>query len=94
LGHKTRQRAADQGRACAAAATWRSKPSDLAASEISPVKKTLRFDSADHPGIVGKTEGMALMGDGALAIVNVDDFGVTGGRTPMAVVRGTGIARR
>ena len=75
-------------------ATWRSEPSDLAAPEISPVKKTLRFDSADHPGIVGKIEGMALMGDGALAIVNDDDFGIAGGRTQMVVVRGTGIARR
>ena len=58
------------------------------------MKKTLRFDSADHPGIVGKTECMALMGDGALAIVNDDDFGITGGRTQMVVVRGTGIARQ
>jgi hypothetical protein len=58
------------------------------------VKKTLRFDSADHPGIVGKTEGMALMGDGALAIVNDDDFGIAGGRTQMVVVSGTGIARQ
>lgn len=58
------------------------------------MKKTLRFDSADHPGIVGKTECMALMDDGALAIVKDDDFGITGGRTQMVVVRGTGIARR
>jgi hypothetical protein len=57
------------------------------------VKKTLRFDSEDHPGIVVKTERRAFMCDGALAIVNDDDFG-TGGRTPMVVVRGTGIARR
>jgi hypothetical protein len=37
---------------------------------------------------------MALLGDGALAIVNDDDFGITGGRTQIVVLRGTGIARR
>ena len=68
--------------------------SELAASEIIPMKKTLRFDTADHREIVGKTEGMALLGDGALALINDDDFGITGGRTQIAVVRGTGIARR
>ena len=58
----------------------------------SPVKKTLRFDAFEHPDLVGKTEGMALLGDGALALINDDDFGITGGRTVIAVVRGTGIA--
>jgi hypothetical protein len=67
---------------------------ELAAAEIAPVKKTLRFDTADFPRIVGKTEGMALLGDGALAIVNDDDFGIGGGRTQIVVVRGTGIARQ
>ena len=64
------------------------------AAEIAPVKKTLRFDTADHPEIVGKIEGMALLGDGAVALINDDDFGITGARTQIAVVRGTGIARR
>lgn len=68
--------------------------SDAAAAGIAPLKKTLRFDSADFPAIVGKTEGMALLGDGALALINDDDFGITGGRTQIVVVRGTGIARR
>lgn len=54
------------------------------------MKKTLRFDTADHREIVGKTEGMALLGDGALALINDNDFGITGGRTQIAVVRGTG----
>ena len=56
--------------------------------------KTLRFDSADFPEMVGKTEGMALLGAGALALINDDDFGITGGRTQIVVLRGTGIARR
>jgi hypothetical protein len=67
---------------------------DLPAAEIVPVKKVLRFDTADHPEVIGKTEGMALLGDGALALINDDDFGITGGRTQIAVIRGTGIARR
>ena len=67
---------------------------ELAAAEIVPVKKALRLDTADHSEIVGKTEGMALLGDGALALINDDDFGISGGRTMIAVVRGTGIARK
>ena len=67
---------------------------ELAAAGIKPVSKTLRFDSADFPEMVGKTEGMALLGDGALALINDDDFGIDGGRTQIVVVRGTGIARR
>jgi len=66
---------------------------ELAAAEIAPVRKTLRLDTADHPEIAGKTEGMALLGDGALALINDDDFGISGGHTEIAVVRGTGIKR-
>ena len=65
-----------------------------AAAEIVPLKKTLRFDTADHPDVVGKTEGMTLLGDGALALINDDDFGISGGRTQIAVIRGTEIKRR
>jgi len=68
--------------------------SDLTTAGIVPVKKTLRFDTADHPEVVGKTEGMTLLGDGALALINDDDFGISGGRTQIAVIRGTEIKRR
>jgi hypothetical protein len=67
--------------------------STVAAANITPVPKTLRFDSADFPDVVGKTEGMALLVDGSLAIVNDDDFGIAGGRTQIVVLRGTGIVR-
>lgn len=60
----------------------------------SPVPKTLRLDTANFPDIVGQTEGLALLGDGALAIINDDDYGIAGGRTQVVVLRGTGIARR
>jgi len=68
--------------------------SDVAAANVKPAPKTLRFDSADFPEMVGKTEGMALLGDGSLALINDDDFGITGGRTQIVVLKGTGIARR
>ena len=58
------------------------------------MKKTIRFDTADPSAIIGKTEGMTLLGDGALVLINDDDFGITGQRTQIVVVRGTGIARR
>lgn len=66
----------------------------VADAMITPVPKTLRLDTANFPDIVGKTEGMALLGDGSLAIINDDDFGIAGGRTQIVVLRGTGIARR
>jgi hypothetical protein len=66
----------------------------LAAADIKPVSKTLRFDSADFPEMVGKTEGMALLGDGSLLLINDDDFGIEGGHTQIVVVSGTGIQRR
>jgi len=67
---------------------------DAAAVGIKPLAKTLRFDSFDFPDVVGKTEGMALLGDGSLLIINDDDFGINGARTQVVVLRGTGIARR
>jgi hypothetical protein len=64
---------------------------ELSSAEIKPVAKLLRVDTADFPAIAGKTEGMALLGDGALAIINDDDFGIVGMRTQIVVLRGTGI---
>jgi hypothetical protein len=66
----------------------------VAAAGLTPVPKTLRLDTADLPKVVGKTEGMAILGDGALLIINDDDFGIAGGRTQIVVLRGTGIERR
>jgi hypothetical protein len=52
------------------------------------VKKVLRFDTADFPKIAGKTEGVAVLPDGALALINDDDFGITGANTQIVIVRG------
>ena len=68
--------------------------SDAGNAGIVPVGKTLRLDTADFPAIVGKTEGMTLLGDGSLALMNDDDFGITGARTQIVVIRGSGIARK
>ncbi len=67
---------------------------DLAVAKIVPVKKTLRFDTADHSVIVGKTEGMTMLDAGTLLIMNDDDFGISGARTQIVVIRGTEIKRR
>jgi hypothetical protein len=67
---------------------------ELSASDIRSVAKTLCLDSADVPGLVGKTEGMALLGDGSLLLVNDDDFGISGERTQIAVVHKEDIACR
>jgi hypothetical protein len=66
----------------------------VADAKITPLNKTLRLDTTDFRDIVGKTEGMALLGDGSLAIINDDDYGIAGGRTQIVVLRGTGIAAR
>jgi len=68
--------------------------SELSVAAITPLNKKLRLDTADHPTIVGKTEGMTLLGDGALALINDDDFGISGARTQITVIRGTGVARQ
>jgi hypothetical protein len=67
---------------------------DLRDTAIVPLPKTLRFDSADFPPVPGKIEGMALLPDGALALINDDDFGVTGARTQIVVLRGLDITDR
>jgi hypothetical protein len=61
---------------------------NLADTMIEPVKKALRFDTADFPNIAGKTEGVAVLPGGALALINDDDFGIAGARTQIVVVRG------
>ena len=68
--------------------------SDVGGAAIVPVSKTLRLDTADLPQVVGKTEGMTLLGDGELVLINDDDFGITGARTQIVVIRGSGIARQ
>jgi hypothetical protein len=60
---------------------------ELATANVRSVPKTLCLDSADVPGLVGKTEGMALLGDGSLVLINDNDFGISGERTQIAVVR-------
>lgn len=57
-------------------------------ARIAPVTKDQRFDSADFPKIAGKTEGIAVLGDGTLVLINDDDFGIGGARTQIVLVRG------
>ena len=68
--------------------------SDAGKVGIVPLNKVLRLDTADLPQVVGKTEGMTLLGDGALVLINDDDFGITGARTQIVAIRGTAIARQ
>ncbi|MGF6226749.1 hypothetical protein QFZ27_000704 [Inquilinus ginsengisoli] len=65
---------------------------DLAAAKIVPVTKILRFDSADHPEVPVKIEGLALTGDGSLLMINDSDFGITGETTRPVVLKGSAIA--
>lgn len=62
-----------------------------AAAGIAPLAKTLRFDSADHPEVPAKLEGLALLPDGALFMINDDDFGITGEKTRVVILRGDGL---
>ncbi len=55
---------------------------------ITPVRKQLLFDSADFPQVASKGESLAILGDGALALMNDDDFGIEKAGTQIVVIRG------
>jgi hypothetical protein len=62
---------------------------NLKGTGVTPVKKQLRFDTArDFPKAPAKLEGLALLGDGSLAIINDNDFGITGDVTRILIVKG------
>ena len=67
--------------------------SDLAATGIKPVSKRLALDSAKLPQLPTKIEGVSLV-DGVLYLINDDDFGITGARTQIMVVRGLDLTDR
>lgn len=61
---------------------------DLAAIGLRPVPKRLVLDSAALPQLPAKLEGIALLPDGRLLLVNDDDFGITGETTRIILLRG------
>ncbi len=61
---------------------------------VTPLKKVLRLDSFDVRKIGAKIEGMTLLKDGALVLINDDDFGIGDERTQIVIVRGTDITGR
>jgi hypothetical protein len=65
------------------------KKKNLEKSGINLVEKILRFDTArDFKDAPVKIEGMAVLGDGALALINDNDFGITGEATQVLIVKG------
>lgn len=59
------------------------------AEGVMPVKKTLRFDTGrDFPDAPTKIEGVAFLGDGAMALINDNDFSIGGAETRVLVVKG------
>jgi len=64
---------------------------DLSGTGVTPVKKTLRFDSADFKNVPDKLEGIAILGNGDVALINDNDFGITGEKTQVVVLSGSGI---
>ncbi len=62
---------------------------DLSGSGVTPLAKALRFDTArDFPEAPVKLEGIAFLGDGTLALINDNDFGITGDATKVLLVKG------
>lgn len=62
---------------------------DLASIGVTAVEKTLRFDTfLDAPTAPGKLEGVAFLADGAMALINDNDFGIKGDPTQVLVVKG------
>lgn len=58
---------------------------------LTPVSKVLRFDSADFKNIPDKLEGIAILGNGDVALINDNDFGITGSKTQVVVLKGSDI---
>lgn len=54
-------------------------------AKITPVKKTLVFNTDDHPGFMAKIEGIALLGKNRVLLVNDNDFGIDGSETKMVL---------
>lgn len=62
---------------------------DLAKLGLVPVSKTLRFDTArDFKSAPEKIEGVAFLADGAMVLINDNDFGIRGDQTKILIVRG------
>ena len=62
---------------------------DLGPTGVKPVAKTLRFDTArDFRAAPVKLEGLALLGDGSLVMINDNDFGIAGDATKILVIKG------
>jgi hypothetical protein len=62
---------------------------DLGKLSLTPVKKTLRFDTArDAKNAPGKIESVAFLNDGAMVLINDDDFGIDGASTQVLIVKG------
>jgi hypothetical protein len=58
---------------------------------VTALKKTLRFDSADFKNIPNKLEGIAILGNGDVALINDNDFGIFGDPTQVVVLSGSHI---
>jgi len=65
--------------------------SDLAAAGVTALPKQLRLDTSAHKEIPGKIEGVTVLGDGRLMLINDDDFGIEGASTKIILVSGTGV---
>ncbi len=62
---------------------------DLGPLSIVSVKKTLRFDTAkDMKDAPVKIEGVTFLGDGTMALINDNDFAITGAETSIVLVKG------
>jgi hypothetical protein len=61
----------------------------LAGTGVVALAKTLRFDTArDFPDAPTKLEGIAFLGDGTMALINDNDFGIAGDETKVLLVGG------
>lgn len=62
---------------------------DLAATGVTPVAKVLCLDTfRDIKDAPEKIEGMAILEDGTLMLINDNDFGIRGDATKIVLVKG------
>lgn len=70
---------------------------DLSSIGIKPVRKKLRFIASSldgaEPQFAEKLEGLGLTNQKELILINDDDFGITGQRIRVDIVKGSGFGR-
>lgn len=63
------------------------EPAGFSGAGLTPLKKTLVLNTDNHKGFPSKIEGIGLIGEKEMLLVNDNDFGITGRKTQILRVK-------